>query len=220
MKTILLGIAAVLLASTTNSQNTQDFGTMAKSDISPSAVAAFSALLNISDATDLKWITNAENNISHFEVEKSENGTDYQMAGIVFAYGNTVETVNYRFVDKNIDTKKAGIVYYRLRQVNNNGSNALSIAIPVRTGKLANGLSIQTFPNPAGQELAIAIPSKWQAKKLNIELFNNKGEMTKTNTIAKSNQVESMDISNLAPGFYILKVSCNGQTAKQKIIKQ
>jgi hypothetical protein len=220
MKTLLLLIATVLTVSTTNSQDTQDFAAMTTSNTGSIAATAFSAILDITDATDLKWITNSENNISHFEVEKSVDGEDYQMAGIVFAYGNTVETVNYRFVDKNIDTKKPAIIYYRLRQVNNNGTTALSVAIPVRTGKSEKGLSIQTYPNPAGQELAITIPSKWQGKKVNVELFNSKGSMAKANTITTSNQVEPIDISNLTPGLYILKVTCNGQTARQKIIKQ
>jgi hypothetical protein len=132
MKTILLSIIIVLTVNTTNSQDTQDFVSVSKTNTVPSAAAAFSAILTNDDAADLKWITNTEKNISHFEVEKSLDAVNYQTAGIVFAFGNTDETVNYRFIDKNIDTKKPATVYYRLRQVNNDASNAFSTVIPVR----------------------------------------------------------------------------------------
>ena len=33
-------------------------------------------------------------------------------------------------------------------------------------------------------------------------------------------QTESININSLAPGFYIARVICNGETAQQKIIKR
>lgn len=181
---------------------------------------SFSAILN-TDKADLKWTTAAEKNVSHFSIEKSTDGKNYTQAGLVFAYGNTSENSNYSFTDKNINTNKAGVIYYRLRSVDIDGRNDLSIIRSIRIGKKTeNGISVLTYPNPVTTELRITIPSNWQGKKVSYEMYNNNGQAALKNIIGASSQTEIMNVNNIAPGFYIIKVSCDGETAQQKIIKQ
>jgi hypothetical protein len=40
--------------------------------------------------------------------------------------------------------------------------------------------------------------------------------MTETDN---SNKIETLNVDGLTPGIYILSVTCNGETAQQKIIK-
>jgi hypothetical protein len=64
------------------------------------------------------------------------------------------------------------------------------------------------------------VPSKWQGKKVSYELFGSNGQALVKYQASSSSQTESINVSKLAPGFYVVKVSCDDETAQQKIIKQ
>ena len=105
------------------------------SDISlPVELISFSAVLNAANAVDLKWTTASEKNVSHFSIEKSLDGQNYSEAGVVFAYGNSSETLNYSFTDKDINTVKAGTIYYRLRSVDIDGTYEYSVIRTITIG--------------------------------------------------------------------------------------
>ena len=100
---------------------------------------AFTAILNNTKA-DLKWTTSSEGNLSHFIIEKSTDGKDFKAACVVFAYGNTSELMNYNFSDKKINLSQSGVIYYRLRSVNNDGKTELSETRIIHVEKLANNI--------------------------------------------------------------------------------
>ncbi|MGZ5221782.1 MAG: T9SS type A sorting domain-containing protein [Chitinophagaceae bacterium] len=186
----------------------------------PVDLVSFSAILN-ADQVDLKWTTASEKNVSHFSIEKSTDGKNYSEAGIVFAYGNTSETMKYSFPDKNINTSNTGVIYYRLRSVDIDGRSELSTIRSIRIGtKGGQGLSILAYPNPVTNELRVTIPSNWQGKKVSYELYNKNGQVVVKNVEINSSQTQALNVNSLAPGFYIAKVICDGEVAQQKIIKR
>lgn len=82
-----------------------------------------------------------------------------------------------------------------------------------------SNLQITTFPNPASNEVRITIPANWQNKKVAYQLFSANGQPVKATERSNSNQTEVINVSNLAPGLYFVKVVCEGQVAQQKIVK-
>jgi hypothetical protein len=86
--------------------------------------------------------------------------------------------------------------------------------------KNEQSISILTYPNPVSTELRVTIPTNWQGKKVSYELLNSNGQVMLSNITVTGSQIESMNVNSLAPGFYIVKVSCNGETSHQKIIKR
>ena len=158
--------------------------------------------------------------MSHFVVEKSTDGQNFNDAGIVFAYGDAAETTNYSYAD-NLSNVQSDVVYYRLRSVDNDGKFEYSQTRMIRIARQSEKIvSIVTFPNPATNEVRITIPANWQNKKVVYELFNANGKTAKRIETANSSQTETVNVSSLAPGFYIVKVICEGQIAQQKIVKQ
>src|SRR5690606_31486084 len=101
---------------------------------------------------------------------------NYTTAGIVFAFGNTSEEARYAFTDKSINTAKPGVIYYRLRTVDNDGSSEFSYVRSIRIGKKEEQLSIMAYPNPVVNELRVTIPSHWQGKKISYEVFSTSGQ--------------------------------------------
>ena len=187
----------------------------------PIKLSAFNAVLNNnSKRVDLSWTTEYEKNVSHFVVERSIDGVNYTDAGMVFAYGNTTDSKNYSMHD-NITNLQATVIYYRLRSVDIDGKNELSTIRVIRIGKSnESNVSILTYPNPVTNDLRITIPANWQNKKIVYEVFNTNGQVTKRVETGNSSQTESINISNLAPGYYIVKVTCNNEVAQQRVVKQ
>ena len=183
-------------------------------------LVSFSAMLT-TDKVDLKWTTSSEKNVSHFTIEKSTDGINFSETGVVFAFGNTSETKNYSFTDGSINASQAGVIYYRLRSVDIDGKSELSQVKTIRIGKKnEQSISILIYPNPVGTELRVTIPTTWQGKKVSYELLNSNGQVMLRNITSTGSQTESMNVNSIAPGFYIIKVTCNGETAQQKIIKR
>jgi hypothetical protein len=186
----------------------------------PVKMMSFTAMLNSSTKAELKWATATEENASHFIVEKSVDGKNYSEAGIVFANGTTTDIMNYSFFD-NVNTNQAGVIYYRLRTIDIDGKAELSATRIIRIGKQTEkDISIVTYPNPVSNEIRITIPANWQNKKVVYEIYNASGKTAKKIEAASSSQTETINVSSLAPGFYIIRVSFDGQTAQQKIVKQ
>ncbi len=181
---------------------------------------SFTVMLNNESKVDLKWSTATEINLSHFMVERSTDGINFSDAALVFAYGNTTSRSDYAFRD-NISNIQSDVVYYRLRYVNVDGKNQNSEVRSLRIGKQADdNNSIVTYPNPVSKEVFINIPANWQNKKVGYEIVSENGQTAKKIEVGNSSETESIKVSNIAPGFYIVKVTCDGVTAQQKIVKQ
>jgi hypothetical protein len=186
----------------------------------PVKLESFTATLNnAGNKVDLKWVTSSEKNANHFAVEKSADGINFSDAGVVFAYGNTSEKMNYTFTD-NVTASANKVIYYRLRSVDADGRTEYSTVRMIRIVKQTEqSIAIVTYPNPVIAELRIQIPAQWQGKQVTYELFNPNGSAAKRLNTANSSQTETIDLAKLAPGFYMVKVSCGAETATQKIIK-
>jgi hypothetical protein len=186
----------------------------------PVKLESFTAQLN-NDKADLKWISSYEKDVNYFSVEKSLDGKEYKQAGIVFAIGNSSTMNSYTFLDENIDLSKPGVIYYRLRSVDIDGSYEYSTIRMITIGNQnKNALSVQAYPNPVSNELRVTIPLAWQNKKVNYELIGNNGLVIKKVIIGNASQTEAINVQSLAPGFYVVAVSYNGERIQQKVIKR
>jgi|CXWL01.1.fsa_nt_gi hypothetical protein len=220
--TIRLGATTTGSASNANRMYSvwfKDFAYTAPQTL-PVKLTSFTAMLNNNSKVDLKWSTATETNLSHFIIERSTDGTNYGDAGMVFAYGNTTAKSEYTFAD-NISNIQSGVVYYRLHSIDVDGKNQYSDVRIIRISKQAeNNITILTYPNPVSNEVRITIPANWQNKKVVYELFSVNGQAARKIETASSGQTETLNISNLNSGLYIVKVTCEGKTAQQKIVKQ
>jgi hypothetical protein len=185
----------------------------------PVELVSFSANLN-SNKVDLKWTTAMEKNVSHFVIEKSTDGVTYNDLSVVFAFGNSDQLRNYSFTDKNINPAQPGVIYYRLRSVDIDEKSTLSEVRVIRIAKSnEKAITVLTYPNPVTNELRVTIPNSWQGKKVAYELFDHNGRNIIRSTPGNSSQTETMNVSSLAPGMYVVKVTCGTETASQKIVK-
>jgi hypothetical protein len=167
----------------------------------------------------LSWSTAMEKNFSHFVVEYSTDGINFSQAATVFGFGESDSRKDYTYTDKNT-AGKGGLIYYRLQSVDIDGKSTYSSIRIIRLGEEKQGIALTTYPNPVTSELRVTIPGNWQNKKVSYEIFNANGQVTKKSETASSSQTENLNVSSLAPGLYIVKVTCDGVSVQQKIIKQ
>ncbi|MDB5269519.1 MAG: hypothetical protein JWP58_2559 [Hymenobacter sp.] len=102
-------------------------------------------------AVALAWATASEKNSAAFEVERSLDGNAFARIGTVAAAGSSSTPHNYELLDAQLPTG-AATLYYRLRQVDADGSFSYS---PVRTVAFkgaAAGLAL--YPNPTSASAA------------------------------------------------------------------
>lgn len=213
------------MITTTTSSATRQFSLYMKGFAIPNQVTlpvelvSFSANFN-SSKVDLKWATAMEKNVSHFVIEKSTDGVTYNDLSVVFAFGNSDQLRNYNFTDKNINPAQPGVIYYRLRSVDIDEKSTLSEVRVIRIAKSnEKAITVLAYPNPVSNELRITIPNSWQGKKVSYELFDHNGRNIIKSAPGNSSQTETLNVSSLAPGMYVVKVSCGNETSSQKIVK-
>ena len=181
--------------------------------VTPGTVAIGNLDFNAKKAdkvVNLDWVTSTEQNSASFDVEFSREGSRWEKIGTVAAAGTSTSPRNYSMVhNKPVN----GLNYYRLRQVDIDGSFKYSV---VRTVKFSNGNSITVMPNPTTDK--IYINSNAGGIMQSVEIFTAEGrKMQQLNNFSMGN---SIDLSNYAPAAYIVRLTDkNGNTEVIRIIK-
>lgn len=174
----------------------------------PITLASFSANATLSSVI-LSWNTSSEINAGHFVIEKSTNAKDYATVGTVKANGNENGS-SYEFSDE----LNKGVVYYRLKMVDKDGSFTYSKEVMVR-GERSNNISV--YPNPARDVMVIS-HGKSQAAA-NIEVFNTMGVRVLAAKSVAQTEKTSINVANLPAGNYILVVADGSQKSTINFVK-
>lgn len=189
---------------------------LAPPSVLPVKLNNFSAYLADKDV-NLTWTANEEN-VSHYIIQRSMDGINFSDIAVVFANNNSSAST-YKYKDANISSQ-TNIVYYRLEMVDNGKANGTYSSIQaIRLGKETEALKMTVFPNPAKDQVRVALPNSWQGKTVILQLYNGNGAISQSMQIANAGQTQNMQLDKVSKGFYIIKAICNGEVAEQRIIK-
>ncbi len=126
----------------------------------PVELTTFDAVVHrslLADEIVLAWRTIGESNNFGFEVQRSGNGKDFEKIGFVSGAGSTNVAQAYEFVDAGVNV---GIYYYRLKQIDTNGSFSLSDVKEVALTPPDSYELGQNFPNPFNPQTDIVFRLK------------------------------------------------------------
>ena len=163
----------------------------------------------------LWWATASERNSSHFDIERSSNGVDFERIGSVSAQGNSNITHNYDFFDAR---PNVGINYYRLRQVDIDGAQELSNIVAVEIDAL--GKPYRFYPNPTDGQIRYQFYSE-QADEVQIEVLNSLGQVVlrQSQSYQIGGHELSIDMSSLTPAAYVIRAYHeSGKTTHSEVI--
>lgn len=157
----------------------------------PITLNSFTSEKTNNNSIVLQWETSMEVNNEYFEIQRSNNGRDFEVIGTVYGAVNSFVLISYQFEDRTATGPK---VHYRLKQADLNGEYSMS---PVITQKLTDSsvryLSGNGYINIETQGLE---NTKWM-------LFDNQGK--RINQILHNSDRSSIDTNRLASGIYYLK---------------
>ncbi|NUM72052.1 MAG: T9SS type A sorting domain-containing protein [Ignavibacteriaceae bacterium] len=189
----------------------------------PVELVSFAAAAS-GNAVELNWLTVTETNNMGFEIEKSTDGKNFSKIGFVNGNGTTTGYSFYKFSDLN---PAAGVNYYRLKQIDFDGSFEYSNVTEADFEVISDFALANNYPNPFNPSTKISFTVPEQAK-VKLEVFNAAGELVSVladQEFAKGNYSITFDASNLSSGMYIYKmtaVSGNGKnfTGSGKMLLQ
>jgi trimeric autotransporter adhesin len=165
----------------------------------------------------LSWKVTSENNFSHYEIEKSSNGLQYEKIGEVQGLGLASEMV-YGFNDP---VQLLGTAYYRLKMVNNDGAYQYSKIVMLSSKGYV--FDVKLTANPfTGSRLPInfVVP---QDGNITVFLFDAVGKQVFKKTVLSAKGFNStlLDIpGSIAAGMYTLKLQYLDETISKRVVKK
>ena len=186
--------------------------------ILPVRMASFSASLE-RGTVSLDWSTQSEVAFSHFVLERSTNGKEWKDIATVFAMGGEGGQKGYTYKDKNVSAS-ANILYYRIRLVDDSKETAYTSIKVIRLDREeGKAPAISVYPNPVQDALRVTLPSEWQGKAVQIEVYNSAGVRVKSSKVASAGQTENIIMTDVSKGFYLVKATNENITTQLSIIK-
>jgi hypothetical protein len=180
----------------------------------PAAILSFNAKYQNNEVM-IRWKTASEENVSHYEAERSGDGRNFYTIGTVMS-GNYSSVHEYSFTDRDPGYQR---VYYRLKVVDADGRVQYSKIVAVH---LSSQFVIEKItPNPFRENLKVEISSRkdeWFVFRITDlagrELFRE------THAIRQGkNVIHIRDSKLLASGVYMLRIETETEKQGYRVVK-
>jgi hypothetical protein len=186
----------------------------------PVELTAFSAEQQGQSAL-LRWATASERNSAYFEVQSSTDGRQFTRLTRVAGQGNSTQAHTYSWADLGWARYAAAVVYYRLKQVDTDGTSTYS---PVRSlaSKALVTSKFQVFPNPSQTALGVQIAATQQGPAT-LRLTNALGQLLLEKQIVLllgSNLLDLPEAQRLQPGYYHLQLQQGAARQVLALVRQ
>jgi hypothetical protein len=157
----------------------------------------------------LTWKVGIEENVTAYEVEKSNNGRDFSTIGNVAAAGKSSYSYN--------DRTPVVAAFYRIKSVDADGKFAYSTVASFKGGR--SSIVLKAFPMPVQKDLTVQHGTANSNSKINVSAED--GRIIKTIIPSVGSQQTEVDFSTLRAGLYLIRFdNGNGESGTLKVIKQ
>jgi hypothetical protein len=179
----------------------------------PVSLVSFDAY-RYNNATRLNWSTSSETNNKHFEVYRAVNDNNFSLIAKVDGAGNSTERRFYSHTDPE---RYAGTGYYKLRQVDFDGTSEVFDIIRAVSSEIAEkDLTLFESNNH--------IYGSYLAKKESVAklvVYDMSGKLLFSNDVKLNLGFNKIDVPliNLQNGVYIAVFSDGGISEKLKFLK-
>ena len=163
----------------------------------------------------LKWITNREENVAQYVIERSIDGRNFTTVASINANKDQGET-NYYSWSEPYTTGQPG--FYRIRLITN-GQQKFSRTIKISTSNVP--FDFVHVPNPFYSKLTAEINAT-EPQIIKLQLIDNLGKVVRRqqhSLMAGSNNIEIAQVDNLPNGLYTLQVQSGDGVVNKRVIK-
>ena len=163
-----------------------------------------------SNSNNIIWQTANEINNDYFSLKRSYDGVDFIEIALIDGQGNSNKVKDYSYTDRET---KFGVVYYRLDQIDFNGSIEKSEVVSINRRAENVGL-LSVYPNPSKDYFIIEFNNEEELLS-KIEIINQLGQVidVKLNS-SKGMQNMFFETNDFENGLYFLKYSNEKSGAK------
>ncbi len=167
---------------------------------------------------NLEWETLSEKNNEKFQVEYSSDGEKFDVLGVVYGAGTTADVQIYSFLHRNV---VSDFNYYRLRQVDFDGTFEYSDVITIQTECFKDGGVSAVFPNPTIDGLINISYNNVGGTKATIKVMNVLGRVVLNQEVelVEDRNVIDLNLSFLTSGHYIILIEQNNKIETASFIK-
>lgn len=170
----------------------------------PLTLVSFTGNRQNTDAV-LNWRTENEVNVSHFELQRSKNGFDFEEAGRVMP-GRGL----YTFTDAGIFGTES-VVFYRLKSVDLDGKFSYSAILRLNRGEQR---TLNVFPNPATSSLVVGGLKSGGL----LSIFSMDGKLV--SKLRVTAQTMMVDVTGWPAGLYTVMYSNGNDIQTLKVLKK
>jgi photosystem II stability/assembly factor-like uncharacterized protein len=143
----------------------------------PVELAYFTAL-SMGNKVILQWVTETEINNFGFEIERKTPNSEWVKIGFEKGSGTSVKKIWYGHDD--ILTSGNGKYFYRLKQIDYDGSFKYSNEATVVVGEIPDGYWVtQNYPNPFNPGITKVTYAVQNESTVSFEIYNSLGELVK-----------------------------------------
>jgi len=180
----------------------------------PVELISFSAN-NVGDKIELSWTTATETNNAGFEIQRSIDNKEFVTVGYVEGKGTSTERQSYTYID-NISGSK---FYYRLKQVDFNGSYKYSNIVEVVTVLQKFNL-FQNYPNPfnPSTKISYSLPKESFVTLKVYDVLGNEIAILVNEKKSVGNYEVNFDATKLSSGIYYYKLTAGNFSQVKKMI--
>ncbi len=187
-----------------------------KTTIIPVELTSFTADV-IDDAVVLNWTTATEINNQMFEIERRSEEGQFFTIGYVEGYGTTTEPQEYSYMDNSVGT---GIYYYRLKQIDYDGSFEYSDVVEVEVTAPIEFALHQNYPNPFNPSTTIRFELNQSGQTLLkiYDILSREIVRLVDEVLPAGSYKVTFDTNSLPSGIYFYRLESSGLNEVRKMI--
>jgi hypothetical protein len=183
----------------------------------PVTLTKFSAAIQ-GTGVALSWATASEQNSAGFEVQRAAAGTAFTTLTTVPSTNSSQYPHAYSYVDA---VPLSTISYYRLKQIDTDGTYTYSPVVVVQAAKFDTGsLAISSYPNPTPDRATVVwktplpAPGRWY-------ITNTLGQVVHAETLSSEAATTlTLDLQAYPAGSYMLTVEAGSQVVGRSRIQK
>ncbi len=161
---------------------------------------------------NVTWKTTNEVNTDKFELLRKGDEGNFVVINTQAAY-NTAGEHQYGFTDR---VPLSGNSYYQLKQYDKDGQTTTSEIRIVNLPAIA--AQFRAYPNPTSGLITVEHATVKNTGTLSV--YDTQGQQKSSLKLSKGQTDTSINLAQLANGFYIIKVDIDGQQKQVKVIKK
>ena len=182
----------------------------------PVELSSFTASANNNSVT-LNWKTATETNNKGFEVQRKTSNSQWSDVSFISGNGTSTESHEYSYVDNNL---QSGKYYYRLKQVDLDGTSEYSQVIEADVTAPAKFALAQNYPNPFNPATRIdfSLPSNGNVKLTVYNILGQQVAVLINGFMQSGSHSVDFNATDLNSGLYFYKLESNGVSLVKKMM--